>query len=259
MSVDQILGARVQGLNALADPVRLAVVDALVAADLSPGALASALAVPGNLLAHHLNVLEDAGVVRRVRSEADRRRSYVQLVPGALQGLLPGADVQHAPRVVFVCTHNSARSPIAAAVWRTCSVVPVASGGTRPAVRVNPGAVAVARRHGVRLGRACLLVAQSGVAGSTTFGDHVTIAGQSGVAGHVRVGERTVIAAKSAVFSDVEPGSFVAGSPAVDHRAWKRSAAALKRLPELRSEIARLRERIRALESELGHASPQED
>jgi len=153
MSVDQKLGARVQGLNALADPVRLAVVDALVAADLSPGALASALAVPGNLLAHHLNVLEDAGVVRRVRSEADRRRSYVQLVPGALQGLLPGADVQHAPRVVFVCTHNSARSPIAAAVWRTCSVVPVASGGTRPAVRVNPGAVAVARRHGVRLGR----------------------------------------------------------------------------------------------------------
>ena len=153
MSVDQKLGARVQGLNALADPVRLAVVDALVAADLSPGALASALAVPGNLLAHHLNVLEEAGVVRRVRSEADRRRSYVQLVPGALQGLLPGADVQHAPRVVFVCTHNSARSPIAAAVWRTCSVVPVASGGTRPAVRVNPGAVAVARRHGVRLGR----------------------------------------------------------------------------------------------------------
>ena len=153
MSVDQKLGARVQGLNALADPVRLAVVDALVAADLSPGALASALAVPGNLLAHHLNVLEDAGVVRRVRSEADRRRSYVQLVPGALQGLLPGADVQHAPRVVFVCTHNSARSPIAAAVWRTCSAVPVASGGTRPAVRVNPGAVAVARRHGVRLGR----------------------------------------------------------------------------------------------------------
>ncbi len=153
MYVDKKLGARVQGLNALADPVRLAVVDALVAADLSPGALASALAVPGNLLAHHLNVLEDAGVVRRVRSEADRRRSYVQLVPGALQGLLPGADVQHAPRVVFVCTHNSARSPIAAAVWRTCSVVPVASGGTRPAVRVNPGAVAVARRHGVRLGR----------------------------------------------------------------------------------------------------------
>jgi UDP-3-O-[3-hydroxymyristoyl] glucosamine N-acyltransferase len=113
--------------------------------------------------------------------------------------------------------------------------------------------------HGVRLGRACLLVAQSGVAGSTTLGDHVTIAGQSGVAGHVRVGDRTVIAAKSAVFSDVEPGSFVAGSPAIDHRAWKRSAAALKRLPELRSEIARLRERIEALETELGHASPQED
>lgn len=149
-----------RGLHALADPVRLAVVDALVAADLSPGVLATALGIPGNLLAHHLNVLEDAGVVRRVRSEADRRRSYVQLVPGALQGLLPGAQVRAAPRVVFVCTHNSARSQLAAAVWRTRSRVPVASGGTRPAPKVNPGAVAVARRHGLRLGRARPVLAE---------------------------------------------------------------------------------------------------
>ena len=113
--------------------------------------------------------------------------------------------------------------------------------------------------HGVRLGRGCLLVAQSGVAGSTTFGDHVTIAGQSGVAGHVRIGDRSVIAAKSAVFADIEAGSFVAGTPAVDHRMWKRSQAVQKRLPEMRSEIASLRERIRALEAELGREPAQED
>jgi protein-tyrosine-phosphatase len=111
--------------------------------------------VPSNLLTHHLKVLEAAGIVRRVRSEADRRRHYVQLVPGSLDGLLPGSPAPLvAPRVVFVCTHNSARSQLAAAVWRTRSEVPVASGGTRPAERVNPGAAAVARRHGLRLGRA---------------------------------------------------------------------------------------------------------
>jgi protein-tyrosine-phosphatase len=57
-------------------------------------------------------------------------------------------------RVVFVCTHNSARSQLAAASWRRVSQVPVASAGTHPAGRVHPGAVAAGRRHGLRLGRA---------------------------------------------------------------------------------------------------------
>jgi len=113
--------------------------------------------------------------------------------------------------------------------------------------------------HGVRLGRGCLLVAQSGVAGSSRLGDHVTVAGQSGVAGHLAVGERTVVAAKSAVFADVDAGSFVAGIPATDHRQWKRAQAVHKRLPELRAEIARLRERIDALEATIREDSPQED
>lgn len=155
MATEQSREARLISLEALADRVRLAVVDALVSADVSPGRLAADLEVPSNLLTHHLKVLEAAGIVRRVRSEADRRRHYVQLVPGSLDGLLPGSPAPLvAPRVVFVCTHNSARSQLAAAVWRTRSEVPVASGGTRPAERVNPGAAAVARRHGLRLGRA---------------------------------------------------------------------------------------------------------
>jgi len=146
---------RLRSLRALADPVRLAVVDVVAVADVSPGALAAQLKLPQNLLAHHLGVLVGAGVVRRVRSEADRRRSYIQLVPDSLEGLLPGTPApRRARRLVFVCTHNSARSQLAAALWRTRSDVPVASGGTRPAPRVNPGAVAVAHRHGLRLGRA---------------------------------------------------------------------------------------------------------
>lgn len=155
MATEASGNVRLRALEALADPVRLAVVDALVSADVSPGRLAADLHVPGNLLAHHLKVLERAGIVRRVQSEADRRRHYVQLLPGSLDGLLPGSPPRRvATRVVFVCTHNSARSQLAAAVWRTRSAVPVASAGTRPAERVNPGAAAAARRHGLRLGRA---------------------------------------------------------------------------------------------------------
>src|SRR6266568_4416489 len=100
---------------ALAEPARLAVVDELLVGDRSPGELAEALGLPSNLVAHHLKVLAEAGVVARSRSEADRRRTYLRLVPEALAELVPAA-VLTAPRVIFVCTHNSARSQLAAAL-----------------------------------------------------------------------------------------------------------------------------------------------
>lgn len=103
-----------------------------------------------NLLAHHVGVLEAAGVLRRVRSEGDRRRSYLTLVPGALAGLDPTAALA-GPRVVFVCTENAARSQLAAALWAADSAVPAASAGTHPAAQIHPGALAVARRRGVLL------------------------------------------------------------------------------------------------------------
>jgi len=141
---------------ALGDPLRLAIVDRLGHADASPGELARGLGLATNLLAHHVGVLKVAGVVRRVRSEGDRRRTYVQLCvqdPMAL-GVLGAPARLSAPRVIFVCTHNSARSQLAAAAWQRVSTVPTRSAGTRPARRVHAGAVQVGKRHGLALGRA---------------------------------------------------------------------------------------------------------
>ena len=64
---------------ALGEPARLAIVDRLVPGDASPGGAGAELGLATNLLAHHLRVLQEAGVIRRVRSEGDRRRAYVQL------------------------------------------------------------------------------------------------------------------------------------------------------------------------------------
>lgn len=138
---------------ALADPARLRIVDALSLGDASPTDLRLLLGVPSNLLAHHLGVLEREGLVQRRRSQADRRRTYLRLVPEALTGLVPPPvlDLADARRVVFVCTANSARSQLAAALWAQSSLVPVASAGTHPADRVAPGAVAAAKRHRLRL------------------------------------------------------------------------------------------------------------
>jgi protein-tyrosine-phosphatase/DNA-binding transcriptional ArsR family regulator len=135
---------------ALGEPARLAIVDALTCGDASPGEIGAALGLATNLVAHHVKVLADAGIITRVRSEGDRRRTYLQLVPGTLAALLP-PRLGRVPRVVFVCTHNSARSQFAAALWARLSSIPAASAGTRPAERVHPRAVRTARRHGLSL------------------------------------------------------------------------------------------------------------
>lgn len=131
---------------ALGDPGRLAIVDALLLGEASPSELQRLLDMPSNLLAHHVRVLEQAGVVTKHRSEGDRRRSYLHLTPGSLEALRPSAD-RGAVRVVFVCTENSARSQLATAIWAGAGSVPAASAGTHPAPAVHPGAVAAANRH----------------------------------------------------------------------------------------------------------------
>lgn len=147
--------SRVMGLAALADHARLRIVDVLCAGDASPRELQMHVGLPSNLVAHHLKVLERAGLVSRHRSHADRRRTYLRLHREQLAGLLPLAasagQVDVVERVVFVCTANSARSQLAAVLWQAASPIPVTSCGTHPGVSIAAGAVAAARRHRLRL------------------------------------------------------------------------------------------------------------
>jgi protein-tyrosine-phosphatase/DNA-binding transcriptional ArsR family regulator len=155
--VGQDLDGRAAVFAALGEPIRLALVDRLVAGDASPGELAAAVGLGSNLLAHHLRVLEAAGIIRRVRSEGDRRRSYVQLRldqptvwAAAISGRMPN-NLPTGPRVLFVCTANSARSQLAAAIWNQLRNIPATSAGTHPGPRIHPRAIAVAERHGLRI------------------------------------------------------------------------------------------------------------
>ncbi|MEV8442399.1 helix-turn-helix domain-containing protein [Actinosynnema sp. NPDC051121] len=145
--------ARARVHAALGEPARLALVDLLVLGDASPGEVGRRLGLPSNLLAHHVKLLEQAGIVERSRSEGDHRRTYLRLRTAALADLVP-SGLRRAPRVVFVCSRNSARSQLAAALWKGRSPVPAASAGTRPAHHVHPLAVATARAHGLSLTRA---------------------------------------------------------------------------------------------------------
>ena len=142
--------------GALAEPHRLAIVDALALEDLSPTEIGARTGLASNLLAHHLSVLEASTVARRRRSDGDGRRAYLTLAwdnpvvaASAAQGLSPAGA-----RVVFVCSGNTARSQFAASQFAnrlgaTHANLAVASAGTRPGSAIHPLALAELRARGL--------------------------------------------------------------------------------------------------------------
>ena len=149
-TADDQLATRARRYAALGDPVRLAIVDELVHSDRAPVELRERFALESNLLAHHLDVLDAAGLIGRSQSSGDGRRRYVHLLPSALD-LLEPVPLLRPARVLFVCRANSARSQLAAALWQQHTGGMATSAGTHPGPAVHPRAVAAARRAGVSL------------------------------------------------------------------------------------------------------------
>jgi len=155
----------------LADPVRWRLMRELSSGDLRVRELVAAVGQPQNLVSYHLRRLRACGLVTARRSSFDGRETYYGLdvrgcaealagaasalhpslaVPGAgpEQGAVPGAGQR---RVLFVCTGNSGRSPMAEGLLRhrAGARVEAASAGIRPKP-LHPHAVAVMRdRYGL--------------------------------------------------------------------------------------------------------------
>jgi UDP-3-O-[3-hydroxymyristoyl] glucosamine N-acyltransferase len=108
--------------------------------------------------------------------------------------------------------------------------------------------------HGVVIGRNVLMAAQVGIAGSTEIGDDVMFGGQVGVGGHLTIGRGVVAVGQSGITNSVDPGTMVAGYPAIDARQWRRASAVFRRLPELKKRIEELEARLAELEGRLGSA-----
>ena len=136
--------------HALGDPRRLTIVEALRLSDHTPKELQGLSGLGSNLLAFHLDVLEQAGIVERSRSEGDGRRRYVRLRPEGLASMWLPPSLR-VGQLLFVCTHNAARSQLAAALWQRATGWSAASAGSSPAPEVHPLAVATAQAHGLEL------------------------------------------------------------------------------------------------------------
>ena len=84
--------------------------------------------------------------------------------------------------------------------------------------------------HNVKMGPFCIVVAQAGIAGSTTIGAGVMIGGQAGIADHLNIGAGARLAARAGVTQDVAAGETVGGYPAQPVKQWHRQVVMLKKM-----------------------------
>ncbi len=119
--------------------------------------------------------------------------------------------------------------------------------GTLAETRIRRGAKIdnlVQIAHNCDVGENAVIVAQTGLSGSTVVGRGAIVMAQSGSAGHLKIGDGAFVGARAGLHKDVSPGSRVWGSPQMEERTWHRAMAALGRLPDL---MRRLRTVERAL------------
>ncbi|MCC6841232.1 MAG: UDP-3-O-(3-hydroxymyristoyl)glucosamine N-acyltransferase [Flavobacteriales bacterium] len=98
--------------------------------------------------------------------------------------------------------------------------------------------------HNVEIGAHTLVVAQTGIAGSTRIGDHCVIGGQVGIVGHLHIGNRVKVAAQSGVSVNLPDDAVVQGSPAYAIGDYKRSYVLFRNLPEITQQLDQLKKEL---------------
>ncbi len=102
----------------------------------------------------------------------------------------------------------------------------------------------VALGHNVKTGPGCLIVAQAGVAGSTTLGHHVVLGGQVGVAGHLEIGDQVMAGAQTGIINSIEPNQVVLGAPAMPITTARRVYIHFRELPDIVTRLRRLEKQL---------------
>lgn len=97
--------------------------------------------------------------------------------------------------------------------------------------------------HNVVIGKNSVIVAQTGISGSTRVGERVMMGGQVGIAGHLEISEGTMIAAQSGVSKSL-PGGVWFGYPAVPIAEAKQQIAWIHRLGKLFARVKEIEKKL---------------
>jgi len=102
--------------------------------------------------------------------------------------------------------------------------------------------------HNVWVGERCVIIGQSGIAGSSKIGNNVVLAAQAGIDGHLEVGDNVIITGKAGVTKNIPSNKTVSGFPAQEHDKQRREHIYIRKLPEYCARIKELEERLSRLE-----------
>ncbi len=99
--------------------------------------------------------------------------------------------------------------------------------------------------HNVEIGENTIVIAQTGISGSTTIGKNCIIAGQVGITGHLKIGDNVKIAAQSGVSTSVKDGSIIFGSPAFDAAKYRKAYVHFRNFQKIVARIDDLEEQMK--------------
>lgn len=112
--------------------------------------------------------------------------------------------------------------------------------------------------HGVIVGQDNLIVSQTGIAGSSTLGNHVILAGQTAIAGHLSITDGVIISARTGVSKSItKPGKY-GGVPAMPMADYNRNCVYLRNIETYVENIKKLQQRLETLEKKSFAANLEE-
>lgn len=210
---------------------------------------AGSILYPGVAVYDNVKVGEDCVLhAQSVVREGSELGNRVILQPGAIIGsdgfgFAPdGSGYYKIPQVGVVVLEDDVEIG-------SCSCIDRAALGTTRIRRGTKLDNLVQIGHNVEVGEDCIIVSQTGIAGSSTIGNHCTFGGQSAVAGHLKVGDNVMIGARGGATNNVASDQVLSGVPLMPHKEWLRATMSLPKLPNMRKEMQQLKKRLEKLEA----------
>lgn len=94
--------------------------------------------------------------------------------------------------------------------------------------------------HNVEIGEHTLIIAQSGISGSSSIGNHVILSGQTGILDHKTITDNVLLLHRAGVMRDItKPGTYF-GNQAQSMREYLADMQLMKKVKKLEKRLAKL-------------------